>query len=215
MARSALTQTKINTKVTQPAPRVPVQLAPAGKPPASRRGQGRVSGDARDSARGDHREVIEMDHGITVYPPTEDGAPWRAVFLENGQRRYRQAATEPELAAKLAKVTERLAAEATSMEKPGAALIAHYQSPDRHQPGKRWSRKHADTQRRLCERFAAPVIATIRCQDIKVAHMQRAVNAAPTADEGARLHRCLRAMVNAGISGCSLVPRRTPRRWPG
>jgi integrase len=152
-------------------------------------------------ARGDHRQAIEMGHGITVYPPAEDGAPWRAAFLENGQRRFRQAATEPGLAAKLAKVTERLAAEATSMEKPGAALIAHYQSPDRHQPGKRWSRKHADTQRRLCERFVAPVIATIKCQDIKVAHMQQAVNAAPTADEGARLHRCLRAMVNAGISG--------------
>jgi hypothetical protein len=97
------------------------QLAPAGKRPAARRGQGRVNSDARESARADHREVIEMGHGITVYPPAEDGARWRAAFLENGQRRFRQAATEPGLAAKLAKVTERLAAEATSMEKPGAA----------------------------------------------------------------------------------------------
>ena len=44
------------------------------------------------------------------------------------------------------------------MERPGADLIAWYLSPDRHPAGGRWSRKHADTQRRLCARFAAPVI---------------------------------------------------------
>ena len=44
----------------------------------------------------------------------------------------------------------------------------------------------------------APVIAAITCQDIKVADMQKAVNAAPTAGEGARLHRCLSAMVTGG-----------------
>jgi integrase len=142
-----------------------------------------------------------MDHGITVYPPARDGDPWRAVFLENGERRHRQAATEPELAARLARVTERLAAGAASMERPGSSLIAYYQSPGRHRPDKRWSRKHAHTQMRLCERFAAPVIGPVTCQDITVAHMQKVVNAAPTAGEGARLHRCLRAMVNAGISG--------------
>jgi hypothetical protein len=43
-----------------------------------------------------------------------------------------------------------------------------------------------------------PVIAAVTCQDIKVAHMQQAVNAAPTAGEGARLRRCLSAMVTAG-----------------
>jgi integrase len=151
--------------------------------------------------RSSRRETIHIGQGITVYPPQADGPPWRAVFVENGRRRYRQAKTEAALAAKLAKAIERLAAEAVNMEQPGADLIAYYLSSDRHRPGRRWSRKHADTQRRLCERFVAPAIATVTCQDIKVAHMQEAVNAAPTAGEGERLHRCVSAMVSAGIRG--------------
>ena len=203
MARSASPKTKINTQVTRPVSAAAVRSVPAGKgkPRAGKHSHGRVDGDARESVRSDGRPVIEMDHGITVYPPAEEGEPWRAVFVENGRRRYRQAASESALAEKLAKVTERLVVEAANMEQAGAALIAYYLSPDRHRPDKRWSRKHADTQRRLCERFAAPLIAQVTCQDIKVAHMQEAVNAAPTAGEGERLHRCLRAMVNAGLSG--------------
>ena len=42
------------------------------------------------------------------------------------------------------------------MRQPGADLIRHYLDPDRLPFRDRWSRKHADTQRRLCERFAAP-----------------------------------------------------------
>jgi hypothetical protein len=37
--------------------------------------------------------VIELEFGILVYAPETDGEPWRAVFAENGQRRYRQGAT--------------------------------------------------------------------------------------------------------------------------
>ena len=68
--------------------------------------------------------------------------------------------------------------------------------PDRALPGprpapvgERWSRKHAHTQRRLCERFAAPVIDAVTCQDITTWHMQQIVNAAPTAGEGDRVRR--------------------------
>ena len=44
--------------------------------------------------------------------------------------------------------------------------------------------------------------------------MQRAVNAAPTAGEGARLHRCLSAMVTAGITGGYLTnPRLREVHW--
>jgi hypothetical protein len=130
--------------------------------------------------------VIELECGITVYPPQQDGDPWRAVFVEDGRRRYREVVTEEKLAAKLEKVTERLEADAPNLERPGADLIAYYLSPDRHPASKPWSRKHADTQRRLCERFVGPVIGKIpACQDIKVADMQRIVNAAPTAGEGA------------------------------
>ena len=82
---------------------------------------------AVDSAR----SVIELECGIMVYPPETDGEPWRAVCTENGQRKYRQGATEAKLAAKLEKVTERLPADAPNMERPGADLIAHYLDPDR------------------------------------------------------------------------------------
>ena len=47
----------------------------------------------------------------------------------------------------------------------GAAdLIAFYLSADRLPVQRQWSRKHAHTQRRLCERFAAPVIGAVVCQ---------------------------------------------------
>jgi hypothetical protein len=45
----------------------------------------------------------------------------------------------------------------------------------------------AYTRRRLCERFAGPVIGAVACQDIKTGHMQQIVNAAPTAGEGDRV----------------------------
>jgi integrase len=152
------------------------------------------------------RVVVELECGVTVYPPQRDGEPWRAVWVENGRRRFREAVTEEKLAGKLEMVTERLRADAPNMERPGSDLIAWYLSPDRRrQP---WSRKHADTQRRLCERFVAPVIGGVACQDIKTADMQRAVNAAPTAKEGERLRRCISALVTAGIAGGYLTAAR-------
>ena len=161
--------------------------------------------------------MIELGCGVSVYPARGEGGRWRAVWYENGQRRQCEAVTEDRLAAKLEKVTERLTADAPNLERPGADLIAWYLSPARHPASKPWSAKHADTQRRLCERFIVPVIATITCQDIKVADMQRAVSAAPTAGEGARLHRCLSAVVTAGITGGYLTnPRLRDVHWqPG
>ena len=147
------------------------------------------------------RPVIELECGITVYPARVEGDRWRAVWKENGERRQCEAKTEARLAEKLEKVTERLTADAPNMERPGADLIGYYLSPGRHPVGRPWSRKHADTQRRLCERYAAPVIDAVTCQDIKTADMQRIVSAAPTAKEGERLRRCLSAMVTAGITG--------------
>ena len=111
-------------------------------------------------------------------------------------------------------MTERLEADAPDMERPGADLIAWYRSPDRLPPGRRWSRKHAHTQRRLCERFAAPVIATVACQDIRIWHMQQIVNAAPTAGEGARVAGMISALVSAGIEGGFLAnPRLAKVHW--
>jgi len=66
----------------------------------------------------------------------------------------------------------------------------------------------AHTQRRLCERFAASVIDAITCQDIKIGHMRRIVNAAPTAGEGDRVHRMISALATAGIDAGYLVNSR-------
>ena len=130
---------------------------------------------------------------------------WRTA-----RRRFREAATEEKLAAKLEKVTERLPADAPNMERPGADLIAWYLSPDRPGGGP-WSRKHADTQRRLCERFIAPVIARHHLpghQDRRhAAGGQRRAHRG----EGARLRRCLSALVTAGITGGYLTNPRLRR----
>ena len=165
---------------------------------------------AVDSAR----PVIELEFGILVYPPETDGEPWRATFTEHGQRKYRQGTTEAKLAAKLQKVRERLFAGAANMERPGADLIAHYLDPDRLSVDERWSRKHAHTQRRLCERFAASVIDTVTCQDIETWHTQQIVNAAPTAGEGVRVAGMLSALVAAGLEAGYLTnPRLAKVHW--
>ena len=188
MAPVAPPHSKIPTKNPQPArarAKRPVGAPAAGK--ARARGPSRaavVRGDARAATRGEGRPVIELECGITVYPAREEGDRWRAVWKENGERRQCEAKTEARLAEKLEKVTERLTADAPNMERPGADLIGYYLSPGRHPVGRPWSRKHADTQRRLCERYAAPAIDAVACQDIKTADMQRIVSAAPTAKEG-------------------------------
>jgi len=92
-----------------------------------------------------------------VYPARFDGDRWRAVWSEGGRRRECESVSEPKLAAELAKVRERLAADAVHAEEPGSALIAHYLSPERQPAGRPWSRKHADTQARLCSKYLAPV----------------------------------------------------------
>ena len=131
-----------------------------------------------------------------------------------GARRFVQASSEAGLAVKLEKVTGRLSAGAVNAERSGADLVGHYLDPDRLPAERRWSRKHAHTQRRLCERFALPVIGEVACQDITPAHMQQAVNAAPTAGEGARTARMISALVAAGLdAGYLTSPRLARTHW--
>ena len=173
-----------------------------------------ASGAGRLATRGDGSPVIELEYGITVYPAREGQDRWRAVWYENGSRRQCEAVSGERLAARLEKVTERLGADAPNMERTGADLIAHYLDPDRLPADWRWSRKHAHTQRRLCERFAVPVIGDVACQDIKTGHMQQVVNAAPTAKEGARVHGMISALVTAGIEAGYLAnPRLAKVHW--
>jgi hypothetical protein len=214
MTQAAPALTKIPTKSPQPArsgPGRPARRAAKAGSPARPAVLAAVA--QRGSTRGDG-EVIELEYGITVYPARSAGGRWRAVWHEAGQRQQCEAATEAKLAPKLEKVTERLQADAPDMRRPGADLIAHYLSPDRLPVQDRWSRKHAHTQQRLCQRFAAPVIAAIMCQDIKAAHTQKIVNAAPTAGEGDRVRRMISAMVTAGIEAGYLVnPRLAKVHW--
>ena len=215
MVQSAPVRPKINTKPTQPArsralrpPRARGQAARSVGAPA------RVSGDTRESVRRSDRLVVELGCGVTVYPSRGEGDVWRAVWSEGGRRRYREAVTEQGLAVKLEKVIERLTADAPNMERPGADLIAFYLDPDRLPADRRWSRKHAHTQARLCERFAVPVIGGLACQDITTGHMQQIVNAAPTPGEGARARGMISALVGAGIAGGYLAsPRLKEVHW--
>jgi hypothetical protein len=75
-----------------------------------------VSGTGRTATRGGG-EVIELEHGITVYPAREEPGRWRAVWHENGERQQCEASTGEKLAAKLEKVSERLQADAPSMKR--------------------------------------------------------------------------------------------------
>jgi integrase len=213
MTQAAPVIFKIPTKSPQPARSRAAR--PAGRPKAGRPAPGRVlaSGTGRAATRGGG-EVIELEYGITVYPARGEPGRWRAVWHENGERQQCEAASGEKLAAKLEKVTERLAAGAPDMKRPGADLIAHYLDPDRLPVDERWSRKHAHTQRRLCERFAAPVIDEVTCQDIETSHMQRIVNAAPTPGEGARVRGMISALVSAGLDGGYLAnPRLAKVHW--
>src|SRR6266704_6651179 len=77
------------------------------------------------------RTVIETPEGITVYAARREGDRWRAVWYEDGERRQCQAASEDRMAARLEKVTLRLAADAPNMLRTGAELIGFYLSADR------------------------------------------------------------------------------------
>ena len=186
----------------------------AGKTGRAGRGRARVSGDTRASTRGGGAWSSSWSTGSWCTRREEAGAGGGRSGHENGRRQQCEAATEAKLAAKLEKVTERLRGRRAGH---GAAR----RGPDRALPGprpaagrERWSRKHADTQRRLCERFAAPVIAAVTCQDITTGHMQKIVNAAPTAGEGDRVRRMHLRPGHRGIDGGYLTnPRLAKVHW--
>ena len=205
MAQEAPPRSKIPTKSPQPA-----RGAASCRLGRARRTARRsifAGGTGRAATRGG-RPVIELECGITVYPARKKHGCWRAVWHENGERQQCEAASEEKLAARLAKVAERLEADAPNMTLRGADLIAFYLSADRLPVQRQWSRKHAHTQRRLCERFAAPVVGAVLCQDITTRHMQQIVNAAPTPGEGDRVRGMISALVTAGLQGGYLASGR-------
>ena len=214
MAQAAPAVFKIPTKSPQPARGKPATARPGGRRPAARHpaGSSRAGPGARPPGAAARSSSWSTASRCTR--PGRNSGRWRAVWYENGERQQCEAATEEKLAAKLEKVNERLAADAPNMKRPGADLIAQYLDPDRLPVDERWSRKHAHTQRRLCERFAAPVIDAVTCQDIKTGHTQKIVNAAPTPGEGDRVHGMISALVSAGLEGGYLAnPRLAKVHW--
>jgi hypothetical protein len=158
--------------------------------------------------------VVELGCGVTVYPARFPGDRWRAVWDEGGRRRQCESVSEDGLAGRLEPVIERLAADAPDLERPGSELVAFYLCPDRLPAAGQWSRKHAHTQARLCERFVVPVIGAVACQDIKVTHMQEIVNGPATPGEGDRVRGVISALVGAGIGGGYLLsPRLREVHW--
>ena len=132
MATGASPRSKIPTENPQLARSVRRrQTSPAGDGPRSHcaaRPGAVLHGDARAATRGDGGVVVELECGVTVYPARVAGGRWRAVWYENGRRRQCEAASEDRLAAKLEKVTERLAADAPNLEaygRPPAVAAAH------------------------------------------------------------------------------------------
>ena len=197
MASAAVSQPKIPTKIPQLRLVEDTRPARMGEQTRSGRSATRVGGDTRMATRGDDRVVVEGGWGVVVYPARGPGDRWRAVWYEGGRRRQCEAASEERLAARVEKIVDRLAADAPGMDRPGCELIAYYLSPGRHRAGEGWSRKHADTQRRLCHKYLAPVIGHLACEDIKAADMQAAVNAARppgrgTGSAGASPRWCMR-----------------------
>jgi hypothetical protein len=108
MAQEVSARTKIPTKSPQPA-----RGRAAGQAKCSRTASGRMlaSGTGRAATPG-RRPGDRVGMRITVYPAREEQGRWRAVWHENGARQQCEAASEEKLAAKLAKVTERLEADA-------------------------------------------------------------------------------------------------------
>jgi hypothetical protein len=68
-----------------------------------------VVGIETHAATGSDGEVIELEFGITMYPPRDNGGRRRAAWHEDGVRRQCESVSEERLAAKLGKVRQRIA----------------------------------------------------------------------------------------------------------
>ncbi len=74
--------------------------------------------------------------------------------------------------------------------------------------------KQAHIQRRLCERFAAPVIDTLMCQDTNDRAHAADRKRRARSGEGKRVQGMISALVTAGITGGYLAnPRLTKVHW--
>lgn len=144
--------------------------------------------------------VIETPEGITIYPPSAPGKPWRAAWNDpDGQRRFKQAPTQAELATKLEPVTARLRADAHRTEALVTELVAAYLDPSRLARRRPWSASYRDEQTRRCNHIIR-ALGQLRCEQLKVDHLQRLVNEADGWDPGTKLCRTVNAIMKIGYA---------------
>ena len=160
MAQQAPARTKIPTKSPQPArgrAASQAEIQPHGTRQRCSRSGDRTRGHP-GRRPGDRAGV--RDHGVPG--PRASRAAGGRSGTRTAQRRQCEARDRGE-AGRQAGEGHRAAGSrrAEHGRCRGADLIAYYLSPDRLPVQRQWSRKHAHTQRRLCERFAAPVIGAV------------------------------------------------------
>lgn len=90
---------------------------------------------------------VEVAEPASLALSVRPGYPWATANPRSALSSVAQGPI-PLVGAPLEKITERLEADAPNMRRLGADLIAHYLDLDRLPVEKRWSRRHADTQRR-------------------------------------------------------------------
>jgi hypothetical protein len=92
MTQAAPAIAKIPTVSPQPGRGTAVRRAKrtAAEPPAA--GRVLANGTGRAATRGDG-EVVELEHGIAVYPAREEPGRWRAVWHEDDERQQCEAST--------------------------------------------------------------------------------------------------------------------------
>lgn len=140
---------------------------------------------------------------IRAYPPggkSGRGASqyWQVVWTENDTRRSTRAGkTEADATAKVEAIVARLDAEAYKSHLSVENLMTAWLDPERPRRAA-WSLKYTDGCEYVSRRFIATAIGAVRCADLRREDVQRAVAAAPTAGEGARVKRVLSAAVHWG-----------------
>jgi hypothetical protein len=199
MRQAPYAQTEIPT--ISPQPRRSRAGRPAGqakKTGAPARAKVLATGTERESTRGGG-EVISLERGVTVYPARSEGGRWCAVWHEACERQQCEAATEEKLTPKLAKVAERLKADARKRGGPAPTSSPTTLIPSGSRSGT-GGRAGTPTPSAGCA-SGSPPRSSPQSPARTSRHTQRIVNAAPTAGEGDRGHRMISALVTAGIDG--------------
>jgi integrase len=159
-------------------------------------------------------DVIVTPEGITVYPPDAEGKPWRAVWYDpDGERRGCRATTESAMAAKLEPIKARIITEAHRTKAPVSQLVAHYLNPSRRPVDKQWAESTRYFETRRCQKIL-DAIGDRPCESVKMADMQRLVNAESTATTGDKMMYTLKALVKMGYAdGFITNPRLAMVHW--